>query len=256
MEKPNYVLHLEEDAADAELIQETLEFAGLACQITRVQTCDEFSRAVRQGGYDVILADFRLPMYDGMTALRLARDQCPDVPFIFISGVIGEDSAIDALTEGATDYVLKQKLPRLASAIQRALREGEYRQERKRAEELMSSDVYICRVSTHLGHFELVDWLCPVARVARLILRHDLLLVVYRVRRTLDFRYSRLTKRQHPVGEANLRNQVHPIAQQFCCLPLELDQAVRQSRVCQAVLIPARRCFWPSRFKGIAFGEI
>lgn len=135
MEQLIHILHLEDDPADAELVQARLESAGLTFQITRVQTRSEFDEALRQGGYDVILADYHLPMYDGMSALRLAQELRPDVPFIFVSGTLGEDAAIEGLTEGATDYVLKQRLSRLVPAIKRALLEAENWRERQRAEE-------------------------------------------------------------------------------------------------------------------------
>ncbi len=134
MDKCIRILHLEDDAQDAELVRTTLRSGDLACQITRVQTRAEFTQALHQDGYDVILADYRLPMYDGMSALRLTQEVCPDVPFIFVSGTMGEDAAIAGLTEGATDYVLKQKLSHLAPAVTRALREAENRKERQRAE--------------------------------------------------------------------------------------------------------------------------
>ncbi len=106
----------------------------MTCQITRVQTRAEFEAALRQGGYDLILADYHLPMFDGMSALRLAQELCPEVPFIFVSGTLGEDAAIEGLTRGATDYVLKQKLSRLAPAVKRALNEAQNERERRRAE--------------------------------------------------------------------------------------------------------------------------
>jgi DNA-binding NtrC family response regulator len=134
IDQPVRILHLEDDAADAELAQAMFESAGLVCQITRVQTRDEFELALLKGGFDVILADFRLPMFDGMSALRLTLEYCPSVPFIFVSRAMGEDAAIEGLTQGATDYVLKQKLSRLAPAVRRALHEAEDRRERKRAE--------------------------------------------------------------------------------------------------------------------------
>ncbi len=132
-----HILHLEDNAVDAELVQATLQLGGMACQITRVQTGDEFGQAVRRDGYDLILADYSLPGYNGMAALRLAQQECPDVPFIFVSGTLGEDAAIEGLTQGATDYVVKQKLARLAPASQRALRDAHNRRERKRAEEAL-----------------------------------------------------------------------------------------------------------------------
>jgi sigma-B regulation protein RsbU (phosphoserine phosphatase) len=134
MEHLVHILHLEDDLADVELVQAIIESAGLTCQISHVQTRDEFTEALRRGGYDVILADYQLPMYDGVSALRSAQELCPDVPFIFVSGAMGEDAAIEGLTEGATDYVLKQKLSRLAPAIIRALHDAENRRERKQAE--------------------------------------------------------------------------------------------------------------------------
>lgn len=86
---------------------------------------------------DVILADYSIPGFDGMTALTLARQHCPDVPFLFVSATIGEELAIDTMLQGATDYVLKQRLGRLVPSVQRALRELDDRAERKRAEEAL-----------------------------------------------------------------------------------------------------------------------
>lgn len=130
-----HILHLEDDPVDAELVQTRLEACDFNCQITHAQSRAEFENALRQRQYDIILADFRLPMFDGMAALRLARELCPDTPFIFVSGTMGEEAAIEGLTEGATDYVLKQKLSRLVPAIKRALTEAENWRERRRAEE-------------------------------------------------------------------------------------------------------------------------
>ncbi len=142
------ILHLEDDALDAELIQATLESAGIVCRINRVQNRDEFTQALQQGEYDLILGDYRLPAYDGVSALRLAQELRPDLPFIFVSGTLGEDAAIEGFTQGATDYVLKQKLSRLAPAVKRALHEAENRRERQRAEEaLRESEERIRRIT-------------------------------------------------------------------------------------------------------------
>ena len=137
METLIHMLHLEDDPADAELVRARLSEAGLACRITNAQTRDEFENALRDGSTDIILADYRLPMYDGMSALRLAHERCPDIPFIFVSGTMGEEAAIEALTQGATDYVLKHNLSRLAAAVQRALEEACNRCERRQAEEAL-----------------------------------------------------------------------------------------------------------------------
>ncbi len=128
------ILHLEDDPSDAELVRFKLTDAGLACRISLVRTHDAFETALRDGGMDIILSDYRLPKQDGLSALGMSREVRPDLPFIFVSGAMGEEVAIEALTRGATDYVLKQNLSRLAPAIRRALQEAGSRKERKLTE--------------------------------------------------------------------------------------------------------------------------
>jgi signal transduction histidine kinase len=134
---PLRLLHLEDDPVDAELITTTLIEGGIPCQSQIVDTRQAFVAALKEGRMDLILADYSIPGFDGMTALTLARQHCPDVPFLFVSATIGEELAIDAMHQGATDYVLKQRLGRLVPSVQRALRELEDRAERKRAEEAL-----------------------------------------------------------------------------------------------------------------------
>jgi signal transduction histidine kinase len=134
---PLRLLHLEDSPNDAELIRETLAGGGIACHATRVDTRAAFLAALKQGGYDLILADYSLPTFDGIAALTLAHDLRPEVPFIFVSATLGEELAIDAMHRGATDYILKQRLGRLVPSVQRALRELEGREERKRAEDAL-----------------------------------------------------------------------------------------------------------------------
>ncbi len=137
------ILLLEDSATDAELIQELLEADQFVCEVTRVQTRDEFLAAFEDGAFDLILADYKLPSFDGLSALKLARSSRPDLPFIFVSG-FGEEIAIEALTSGATDYVLKTRLARLAPSVRRALREARERAERKKAEQaLRRSEMYL-----------------------------------------------------------------------------------------------------------------
>jgi len=131
------LLHLEDDPVDAELIMATLMEGNIPCQSQLVDTRQAFVAALKEGLMDVILADYSIPGFDGMAALTLARQHCPDVPFLFISGTIGEEVAIEAMHQGATDYVLKQRLGRLVPSVQRALREIDERAERKRAEEAL-----------------------------------------------------------------------------------------------------------------------
>lgn len=131
------ILHLEDDKNDAELIQSVLSGEGLACDIVRVDSREDFLSGIEGCGYEIILADFSLPSFDGISALKIAQKKCPDVPFIFVSGALGEELAVEMVRMGATDYVLKNRLSRLSSSIKRALGEAEERRERKRAVEAL-----------------------------------------------------------------------------------------------------------------------
>ena len=137
MKTPLRLLQLEDNPVDAELITATLIEGNIPCQSQLVDTRQAFVAALKEGRMDLILADYSIPGFDGMTALILARQHCPDVPFLFVSATIGEELAIDAMHQGATDYVLKQRLGRLVPSVQRALRELDDRAERKRAEEAL-----------------------------------------------------------------------------------------------------------------------
>lgn len=129
-----YLLLLEDDPLDAELILKTLEVQGVTFEGARVDTREAFQAALEGGRpLDLILADYSVPHFDGPESLALARQLRPDVPFILISGKVGEEVAIDMLHAGATDYVLKQRLSRLGPAVSRALREKGLEKERQRA---------------------------------------------------------------------------------------------------------------------------
>jgi len=156
MRQPLRILSLEDDPHDTELIQELLETEGITCEVTRVDTQSAFLASLGQHNMDVILADYTLPSFDGLSALKLAMNALPDVPFIFVSGTLGEEVAIEALKIGATDYILKTRLFRLAPSILRALREADQRVERKRAEEaLRRNEAYLTEAQTlsHTGSF-------------------------------------------------------------------------------------------------------
>jgi PAS domain S-box-containing protein len=142
--RPLRILSLEDDPYDAELIQGLLETGDIVCEVTRVDTRAAFMAALEHGGIDLILADYTLPSFDGLSALKIAMLACPDVPFLFVSGTLGEEVAIEALKIGATDYVLKTRLSRLVPSVHRALREARERSERKRAEQaLRRSEAYL-----------------------------------------------------------------------------------------------------------------
>jgi formate hydrogenlyase transcriptional activator len=150
------ILYLEDDPTDAELLQETLEAGGISCQVTRVETETAFIGSLQQGDCDLILADYTLPSFDGLSALKIAQQSWPHVPFIFVSGTLGEEVAIEALKIGATDYVFKTRLSRIVPSVQRALREAEERIELSRAEEaLRRSEAYLAEAQrlSHTGSF-------------------------------------------------------------------------------------------------------
>ena len=131
------VLHLEDDARDAELIQAELEQNGYRVATECVLSRDAFIARLTAGGFDLILSDFALPDFDGLTALRIARELAPEVPFITVSGRLGEEAAVECVRAGATDYVLKQRLSRLGPAVRRALDESDERRRRQQAEEAL-----------------------------------------------------------------------------------------------------------------------
>jgi signal transduction histidine kinase len=131
---PLRILHLEDSDLDAELIEAELETLGQPVTVERVMTRSEFAAAAVAGRHDLILADYVLPTFDGVSALGIARQQCPDTPFIFCSGTLGEEVAVEALKNGATDYVTKQRLDRMSRTIVRALAETRAREDKRAAE--------------------------------------------------------------------------------------------------------------------------
>ncbi len=131
METPIRVLVAEDVPADAELEVRELERAGLRVLGRVAETEEDFRRALREFAPDVILSDFSMPGFDGMAALAISNEARPEVPFIFVSGTLGEEHAVRALKSGAVDYVLKHNLIRLPSAVERAVREARVRDARE-----------------------------------------------------------------------------------------------------------------------------
>src|SRR3989441_11643366 len=125
------LLLTEDNPADAELELRELKRAGLRIAHRVADSEEGFVSALREFSPDVILSDFSMPGFDGMAALALARDLAPDTPFVFVSGTLGEEYAIRALRNGATDYVLKTNLMRLPAAVERAVTESKERPERR-----------------------------------------------------------------------------------------------------------------------------
>lgn len=129
------VLHLEDNPRDHEIIREKLEAEGIEAEFHVVKRREEFESALRQRRFDLIISDFALPTYDGLAALTAAQANRPETPFIFVSGTIGEERAVETLKHGAVDYVVKSNLRRLSAAVRRAVSEAKERAHRKRAEE-------------------------------------------------------------------------------------------------------------------------
>jgi DNA-binding response OmpR family regulator len=105
------ILHVEDCPEDSEIVQRILLKDGIKCEIERRETREEFIEHLKRKDFDLILADCSLPGFSGLQALALAREFACDIPFIFLSGTMGEETAIESLRNGATDYVLKHRLP-------------------------------------------------------------------------------------------------------------------------------------------------
>ena len=156
MPAPVSILLLEDSLLDAELVSEHLDKSGIAHHVRRVDTRGDYVRALGHACPELILSDYSLPTFDGPAAFALAQELCPHVPFLFVSGVMGEEVAIDSLKRGATDYVLKSRLERLGPAVKRALREYRERDQRERAEEALQRNEERLRIA--LGAARLGAW--------------------------------------------------------------------------------------------------
>jgi signal transduction histidine kinase len=130
-----HILMLEDDSADAELTKFALRKGGLSFSLARVETKEDYVQQLQERPPTLILSDYSLPGFNGHDALEIALNKCPETPFIFVTGTMGEEVAIETLKSGATDYVLKTRLSRLTPAVARALREAEERAQHRRAED-------------------------------------------------------------------------------------------------------------------------
>ena len=128
--QPLHLLLVEDNALDAELTIAQLERADYAVDASIVYDSAAFIAELGKKRFDVILADFVMPTFSGIEALTIASERSPDTPFIFVSGLLGEEHAVDMLKRGATDYVLKQRLQRLPAVVRRAMRESAERAQR------------------------------------------------------------------------------------------------------------------------------
>ena len=128
------ILLVEDSADDAEVMMLALSRSVEAPEWKRVESADEMRAALAEGPWDLVLSDFALPGFGAAEALRLCRQTDPDLPFIVVSGTIGEQRAVEMMREGAGDYLLKGNLGRLPATVEREVREAEGRRARKRAE--------------------------------------------------------------------------------------------------------------------------
>lgn len=125
MQKKLKIIHLEDDLNDVELARLALQADGIDCEVVVVTDREQFVTALAAGGFDLVLSDYALPAFDGLTALQMTRERYPNIPFVFLSGVMGEERAIDSLKSGATDYLLKGRLVRLGQTVRSAIKSKE-----------------------------------------------------------------------------------------------------------------------------------
>jgi len=135
------ILSLEDNNDDATLICDVLRQEVPACCMTRVDTRSAFAEALDRGGWDIILSDYSLPFFDGISALDMAAEKLPNIPFIFVTGALGEERAVETLRRGATDFVLKHRLSSLPKVVIRAQRESESAQLRRQAEQKLKTSL-------------------------------------------------------------------------------------------------------------------
>ncbi|MBL7222818.1 MAG: HD domain-containing protein [Candidatus Brocadiae bacterium] len=151
-DSPLRILVVEDIALEAKLVEEELLRGGLSFTMERVATAVDLQANLEVDPPDLVLADYMLPGFDGLAALHMVKEQCPDVPFILISGRISEEMAIQAVAGGATDYVFKHSLSRLVPSVHRALREVAERTQRRQAQEALRSSEIRYRLIVEHSH--------------------------------------------------------------------------------------------------------
>lgn len=210
MISPLRILYLEDDLKDAELVQAALEGEGISCQITRVETEHEFMDSLQQGETDLILADYTLPSFDGISALKIAKELHPEMPFIFVSGTLGEEVAIEALKMGATDYVFKTRLSRIVPSVQRALLEAHEKNQRKCAEEALRRNEAYLAGAQRLSHTGSFGWQVSTGK----IYWSDETFRIFEVEPGTQLTLDMVLRRVHPEDRRRLREVIDSAAQE------------------------------------------
>jgi PAS domain S-box-containing protein len=152
------VLHLEDNEHDHILVAETLTADGLQCEFVLAKSKPEFLEALAAGNFDLIISDFSLPSYDGLTALSAAQATKAETPFVFFSGTIGEEVAVESLRQGASDYILKQRPSRLTAAVRRALRNAQERAKLRKAEQALRQSEERLRIIARATNDIVWEW--------------------------------------------------------------------------------------------------
>jgi signal transduction histidine kinase len=185
--QPLQLLHVEDSADDAWMVETELRRAGYVPNCHRVQTAEGLSRALERQPWDLIIADYRLPQFDGLAALAQVKAKGLDVPFIIVSGYITEEAAVAAMKAGAHDYVMKDKVARLGPAVERELRDAEVRRERRRAQEDLrrAYDELETRVEARTAELKTANARLQTAIAERRRLEYELLEITERERRRI-----------------------------------------------------------------------
>lgn len=173
MKQPIKILYLEDNPADVELVVATLESEGIVCEVKTASNRESFISSLEGGGFELILSNYALPSFDGISALTIARKKCPDIPFILVSGTFGEEEAIESLKMGATDYVLKQRISRLAPSVRRALNEAVELANRRGAEEALIQRAVMQQEKLREIVHDINNALSPIVSFTELLLKNE-----------------------------------------------------------------------------------